>query len=145
MRCARGLRIVPDRAWDMEPAIDVLIYPGGRGTQTEARSSRTLQRLRSLHDRGVLLASVCTGSLVFAASGILDGLAATTHHDAFGDLRSVGTDIAVRTRDRFIDTGPIVTAAGVSAGIDMALHLVARLHSPGRADLIRRAIEYRSP
>jgi transcriptional regulator GlxA family with amidase domain len=144
IRCARGLRILPDRTWSMAPVLDVLIYPGGRGARTEMRNTEILERLRSLLDGGVLLASVCTGSLVLAASGVLDGLAATTHHDALADLGSLGTGINVRPQDRVVDAGSVITAAGVSAGIDMALYLVARLHSRRRADAIRRAIEYQA-
>jgi transcriptional regulator GlxA family with amidase domain len=144
IRCARGLRILPDRTWSMAPVLDVLIYPGGRGARTEMRNTEILERLRGLLDGGVLLASVCTGSLVLAASGVLDGLAATTHHDALADLGSLGTGIDVRPQDRVVDAGSVITAAGVSAGIDMALYLVARLHSRRRADAIRRAIEYQA-
>jgi transcriptional regulator GlxA family with amidase domain len=142
IRCARGLRVLPDRTWQMAPLIDVLIYPGGRGTQAEIANDGTIRRLRALEDGGALMASVCTGSLVFAAAGLLDGRAATTHHTALEDLRSLGNDIDVLPGERFVDAGGVITAGGVSAGIDMSIYLVARLHSPGRADAIRRAIEY---
>ena len=88
------------------------------------------------------MTSVCTGSLVFADAGILDGLPATTHWAAMETLASLGANIDLRPDDRFVDAGAIVTAAGVSAGIDMALHLVARLHSVDRAREVRRAIQY---
>jgi transcriptional regulator GlxA family with amidase domain len=89
-----------------------------------------------------LLASVCTGSLVLADAGLLDGLPATTHWGSLDTLEKLGTGIEVRPDDRFVDNGAVVTAAGVSAGIDMALHLVARLHSPQRAREVRRYIQY---
>jgi transcriptional regulator GlxA family with amidase domain len=145
IRCARGLRILPDREWRMAPLIDVLIYPGGRGARAEMLNPATTSRLRELRDGGALLASVCTGSLVFAAAALLDGRAATTHHDALEDLRSLGRDVDVRATERFVDSDGVITAAGVSAGIDMSIYLVARLHSAGRADAVRRAIEYRAP
>ena len=88
------------------------------------------------------MTSVCTGSLVFADAGLLDGLPATTHWGSLDHLGRLGTEVEVRPDDRFIDTGDVVTAAGVSAGIDMALHLVARLHSPERAREVRRYIQY---
>jgi transcriptional regulator GlxA family with amidase domain len=91
---------------------------------------------------GTLMTSVCTGSLVFAAAGLLDGRAATTHWGSVERLGTLGRDIEVRGDDRFVDSGEVVTAAGVSAGIDMALHLVARLHSPDRAREVRRYIQY---
>jgi transcriptional regulator GlxA family with amidase domain len=88
------------------------------------------------------VASVCTGSLVLAAAGLLDGKPATTHWQSLELLPTLGTDIEVRPEDRFVDNGQVITAAGVSAGIDMALHLVARLHSPERAREVRRYIQY---
>ena len=87
-------------------------------------------------------AASATGSLVLAAAGLLDGKPATTHWGSLEYLPQLGTDIEVRPEDRFVDNGNVITAAGVSAGIDMALHLVARLHSPERAREVRRYIQY---
>jgi transcriptional regulator GlxA family with amidase domain len=140
IRCARGLRVIPDRSWSAAPIIDVLIYPGGRGTRAEMRNSCVLERLSALSQGGALIASVCTGALVLAAAGVLEGKPATTHADAIRDLATVGGVRPVRAR--FVDAGDVVTSAGVSAGIDMSLHLAERLHSRRRADAIRRAIEY---
>jgi transcriptional regulator GlxA family with amidase domain len=140
IRCARGLRVLPDRTWGTAPIIDVLIYPGGRGARTEMQDECVLERLNALSQGGTLLASVCTGALVLAAAGVLQGKAATTHVDAIDDLATFG---GIRPRRaRFVDAGDVVTSAGVSAGIDMSLHLAARLHSPRKAEAIRRAIEY---
>jgi transcriptional regulator GlxA family with amidase domain len=88
------------------------------------------------------MTSVCTGSLVYAGAGLLDGKPAATYHTAFGELLPLGRDIEPRPDDRFVDAGEVITAAGVSAGIDMALHLVGRLHSPERAREVRRYIQY---
>ncbi len=88
------------------------------------------------------MTSVCTGSLVFAAAGLLDGRPATTWWGAVDRLAELGADVEARPDDRFVDSGEVVTAAGVSAGIDMALHLVARLHSVERARDVRRYIQY---
>ena len=88
------------------------------------------------------MTSVCTGALVFAAAGLLRGRAATTHWEALDELRTLDSSIKVREHDRWVDDGDLVTAAGVSAGIDMALHLVARLASLDRARQVRRAIQY---
>ncbi len=88
------------------------------------------------------MTSVCTGSLVYAAAGLLDGRPATTHWSALDSLSELGNDIEVRPDDRFVDSGDVITASGVSAGIDMALHLVARLHSTERARAVKRAIHY---
>jgi transcriptional regulator GlxA family with amidase domain len=140
--CAKGLRVLPDHSWDTVPDFDVLIYPGGRGTRAQIGDEEIKTWVRGSAARGTLMASVCTGSLVFADSGLLDGLPATTHWDSLDDLGRLGSGIEVRANDRFVDNGTVITAAGVSAGIDMALHLVARLHSVERAREVRRYVQY---
>jgi transcriptional regulator GlxA family with amidase domain len=140
--CAKGLRVLPDETWESAPPLDVLVYPGGRGTRTELADEAVLDWIRGIADRGALVTSVCTGSLVLAAAGLLDGKPATTHWGSLEVLPTLGKEIEVRPDDRFVDTGDVITAAGVSAGIDMALHLVARLHSPERAREVRRYIQY---
>ncbi|HEY7420933.1 MAG TPA: DJ-1/PfpI family protein [Gaiellaceae bacterium] len=140
--CAKGMRVLAERTWDDLGAVDVLVYPGGFGTRDHLGDDRIRSRLRTLGSSGTLLASVCTGALVFADAGLLDGLPATTYWSAFDELLPLGQDIEPRPDDRFVDNGAIVTAAGVSAGIDMALHLVGRLASPDRARDVRRYIQY---
>jgi transcriptional regulator GlxA family with amidase domain len=142
VRCANGLRVVADRSWGEAGPIDVVVYPGGIGTRQQLGNGSGRTRIRALAETVPLMTSVCTGSLVFADAGLLDGLAATTHWASLDDLAKLGHEIEVRPDDRFVDVGAIVTAAGVSAGIDMALHLVARLHSPERARQVRRVIQY---
>ena len=143
IRCANGLRVLADRTWDQLGHVDVLVYPGGIGTRAQLGQEHIRERMRERAAAGTLMTSVCTGSLVFADAGLLDGRPATTHWAALELLA-----IARRARStcvpttRFVDDGDIVTAAGVSAGIDMALHLVARLHSPERAAEVRREIQY---
>ena len=139
--CAKGLRVLPHETWETAPAMDVLVYPGGRGTRAELADDAVLDWMRGIASQAVV-ASVCTGSLVLAAAGLLDGRPATTHWGSLETLPTLGKEIEVRPDDRFVDTGEVITAAGVSAGIDMALHLVARLHSPERAREVRRYIQY---
>ncbi len=140
--CAKGLRVLADHTWETVGAVDVLVYPGGIGTRRELADAGVLERLRRLRDEGTLLTSVCTGSLVFAAAGLLDGRPATTWWGLTDRLAELGERVDVRPGERFVDDGDVVTAAGVSAGIDMALHLVARLHSVERAREVRRYIQY---
>ncbi len=142
VRCAKGMRVIPDHTWETAPQIDVLVYPGGRGTRRELADPSVLDRLRSLRSEGTLMTSVCTGSLVFAAAGLLHERAATTWWGSLEALTELDATIDVRADDRFVDTGEVVTAAGVSAGIDMALHLVSRLGSVERAREVRRYIQY---
>jgi transcriptional regulator GlxA family with amidase domain len=140
--CAKGLQVLPEETWETAPLLDVLVYPGGRGTRRELADEAVLDWIRGLAGAGTVVASVCTGSLVLAAAGLLDGKPATTHWQSLELLPTLGKEIEVRPDDRFVDNGSILTAAGVSAGIDMALHLVARLHSPERAREVRRYIQY---
>lgn len=142
IECAKGLRVLTDHTWATTPSIDVLVYPGGQGTRPQLGVERYRQWVRDLADKGTLMTSVCTGSLVFADAGLLDGRPATTYWSALELLGSLGTNIELRPDDRFVDSGEVVTAAGVSAGIDMALHLVARLHSVERAKEVRKGIQY---
>ena len=140
--CAKGLRVLPEETWETAPPLDVLVYPGGRGTRRELADAAVLDWIRGLAGRGTLMTSVCTGSLVFAAAGLLDGRPATTHWGSLETLPTLGSEIEVRSDDRYVDTGDVITAAGVSAGIDMALHLVERLHSTERAKEVRRYTQY---
>ena len=142
VRCAKGMRVLPDRTWDEAGQIDVLVYPGGRGTRAQVGDERIRARLRGLRDTGTLMTSVCTGSLVYADAGLLDGRPAATYFGAWDELLPLGKDIEARRDDRFVDDGEVITAAGVSAGIDMALHLVGRLASPDKAREVRRYIQY---
>jgi transcriptional regulator GlxA family with amidase domain len=136
--CAKGLRVLADHTWQTAPAIDLLVIPGG-DSRGPAADDSLLERLRALSAGGTLVTSVCTGAFVLEAAGLLEGRPATTHWGAVERLRERGVDVR---DERFVDTGEIVTAAGVSAGIDMALHLIARLQSPERAREVRRYIQY---
>lgn len=140
--CAKGMRVIPDHTWETAPAMDVIIYPGGRGTRLHLGDEAIRSWVRALAAGGTLMTSVCTGSLVLADAGLLDAGPATTHWAATELLAGLGIDIEVKSHERFVDRGAVITAAGVSAGIDMALHLVARLHSVERAREIRRYIQY---
>jgi transcriptional regulator GlxA family with amidase domain len=142
-QCAKGLRVLADVSWPEAGPLDVLVYPGGRGTRSQLEPGDPRhERLRRVAAEGTLLTSVCTGSLVYATAGLLRGRPATTHWASLDLLAKLDPTIDVRAEDRFVDSGSIVTASGVSAGIDMALHLVRRLGSEERAKQVRRAIQY---
>ena len=110
--CAKGLRVLPDKTWETAPPLDVLVYPGGRGTRAELRDEAVLDWIRGLSGSGTVVASVCTGSLVLAAAGLLDGRPATTHWQSLELLPTLGSEIEVRPDDRFVDNGNVITAAG---------------------------------
>jgi transcriptional regulator GlxA family with amidase domain len=138
--CAKGLRVLADHTWESAPAPDVVVWPGGIGAREQVGVEAVRERVLALRDTGALMTSVCTGSLVYADAGLLAGRSATTWHGRIEELGALG---AVPQPDaRFVDDGDVVTSAGVSAGIDMALHLVARLHSVERAREVRRYIQY---
>lgn len=140
--CAKGLRVLPDHTWEDLGEIDVLVYPGGRGTRDHLGDEVVRDWVRGVAASDALMVSVCTGALVYADAGLLDGRPATTHWRSLDLLETMGSDIEVRREDRFVDDGDVVTAAGISAGIDMALHLVARLAGVERARAVRRGIQY---
>jgi transcriptional regulator GlxA family with amidase domain len=140
--CANGMRVIPDHTIDAAPEFDVLVYPGGMGNRDFIGDENHRSWLQKSAARGALMTSVCTGSLVYADAGLLNGRPATTHWQWLEMLKQLGTDVEPRETDRFVDTGDVITAAGVSAGIDMALHLVARLASEDTAKQVRRMIQY---
>ncbi len=140
--CANGLFVRVDHSDNDRPGMEVLIYPGGQGTRPQLRDNDRLDWVRRRRDEGTLMTSVCTGSLVYAAAGILQGRPATTHWASLDLLAQIDPSIAVQPDARFVDSGEVITSAGVSAGLDMALHLVARLAGVERARQVRRGIQY---
>jgi transcriptional regulator GlxA family with amidase domain len=140
--CAKGLVVGAHHSMADLPALDVLLHPGGMGTRPQLVDKQHLDWVREQGRSVPLMTSVCTGSLVFAAAGLLAGRPATTHWASLDLLKELDPTIDVRADDRFVDDGGVVTSSGVSAGIDMALHLVARLASPERARQVRRGIQY---
>jgi transcriptional regulator GlxA family with amidase domain len=142
IECGKGLRVLADHSWDSAPEIDVLVYPGGDGTRAQVGDDDVRAWVRSVHERARLTTSVCTGAWVLADAGLLKGRPATTHWEDFDELLAIDGSIEARRDDRFVDDGDIITAAGISAGIDMALHLIARLHSEDRAREIKRRLQY---
>ncbi|WP_290802341.1 DJ-1/PfpI family protein [Herbiconiux sp.] len=142
VRAAKGLRMLPDTALADAPPLEVLIYPGGQGTRPRLADPAELDWVREQRASVPLMTSVCTGSLVYAAAGMLAGRPATTHWESLDLLGQLDTSIEVRRDDRFVDDGDLITSSGVSAGIDMALHLVDRLAGRERAIEVRRGIQY---
>ncbi|MFF1529471.1 DJ-1/PfpI family protein [Cellulomonas sp. NPDC058312] len=142
VRCAKGLRLVPDTSRDEVGPLHVVVHPGGRGTRLLAQDADHLAWVRTVRATTPLMTSVCTGALVYAAAGLLAGRPATTHWAALGELAALDPSVMIDTEARFVDDGDVVTSAGVSAGIDMALHLVSRLESPAASAAVRRQIQY---
>jgi transcriptional regulator GlxA family with amidase domain len=139
---AKGLALGAHHSFEEAPALDVLIHPGGQGTRPLLRDPRHLDWVRAQRATVPLMASVCTGSLVYAAAGLLKGRTATTHWASLNLLSELDPTVLTDVAARFVDDGDLITSAGVSAGIDMALHLVARLAGVERAREVRRGIQY---
>jgi putative intracellular protease/amidase len=135
----RSLGLVADATLDEVPYPDVVIVPGGLGTRVLFEDEAVLGWLREAHAESKWTTSVCTGSLLLAAAGILDGVEATTHWLVRDRLAELG---AIPVPDRVVQRGKIVTAAGVSSGIDMALHLVNLEAGDTVAQAIQLGIEY---
>jgi transcriptional regulator GlxA family with amidase domain len=139
---AKGLVLGAHASVADAPALDVLIHPGGQGTRRMLHDPAHLDWVRAQRAAVPLLTSVCTGSLVYAAAGLLSGRPATTHWASLNLLSELDPTVVTDVDARFVDDGDLITSAGVSAGIDMALHLVARFAGVDRARQVRRAIQY---
>ena len=135
----RMLTMVAEGRWEDSPQPEVLVVPGGIGTRDLMGDERLLGWVASVHETSRYTTSVCTGSLVLGAAGILDGLDATTHWLEMDALRSVGAE---PTSERVVERGKVITAAGVSSGIDMSLRLAELIAGPVAAQAIQLAIEY---
>lgn len=141
MQCAKGLVVQAHHSYTDAPPLEVLLYPGGKGTRPHLHDDAQLEWVRRQREDVPLMTSVCTGSLVYAAAGLLSGRPATTHWASMDTLAELDPTIEIRSQEeRFVDDGDMVTSAGISAGIDMALHLVDRLAGTERAS--RRAARY---
>jgi transcriptional regulator GlxA family with amidase domain len=127
------------------PAPDVLVVPGGWGTREQMNNASLIEWLRATAPRSQIVLSVCTGALLLAKAGLLDGLSVTTHHQAIDLLREAAPNSTIRASERFIDNGRIVVSAGVSAGIDASLHVVSRLLGRAAAQATAEFIEYPWP
>jgi transcriptional regulator GlxA family with amidase domain len=135
----KSLALVADYALADVTAPDILVMPGGFGTRELVDDKEVVDWVRAVHEQTTWTTSVCTGSLVLGAAGVLDGLDATTHWKELDTLRKYG---ARPTLQRVVEQGKVVTAAGVSSGIDMALTLVDRIAGDFAAQAIQLGIEY---
>jgi putative intracellular protease/amidase len=133
------LGLVAEKALADMPRPDIVVVPGGIGTRAMMHDEVLIDWVRTAHETTTFTCSVCTGSLVLGAAGILDGLEATTHWAAMETLASTG---ARPTSRRVVEQGKVITGAGVSAGIDMALTLAARIAGDVVAQAIQLGIEY---
>lgn len=137
-----GIVVVPRHSFADAPRIDLLLVPGGFGTRPLLQDAETIDWIRRTAATARRTASVCTGALLLARAGLLDGRRATTHWGAFGLLTSLARDVTVDREARFVDDG-VMTSAGVASGMDLALHIVETLFGRAVADETARYLEYR--
>jgi transcriptional regulator GlxA family with amidase domain len=137
-----GLGVNPHHRLADCPRPDLLLVPGGQGTRREMHNPVVIDWIRQASEKAELVLSVCTGALLLAKAGLLDGLEATTHHGAIDLLREVAPKTNVHADRRFVDNGRVVCSAGIAAGIDMSLHVVARLLGREVAEKTARQMEY---
>ena len=137
-----NLSINPHYTIENCPPPDILVVPGGYGTRREMNNPVLVEWIRQQATRVELMTSVCTGALVLAKAGLLDGLSATTHHGAFDLLQEIAPSTSVRRGERFVDNGFVITSAGVQAGMDMSLHIIGRLLGIEVARETAQYIEY---
>jgi transcriptional regulator GlxA family with amidase domain len=140
--CRGGLLVQPNVTFATAPKFDIIVVPGGYGTDTQQENPVVLDWLRRQRASVELTTSVCTGAFLLGAAGLLDGLRATSHWTTIDRLRGFVPNATVLDDERVVDEGEIITSAGVSAGIDMALHVVRRLHGDAVAVATARDMEY---
>lgn len=138
-----GLSVNPHRTINDVSQVDMLIVPGGLGTRLLIHDAGIIDWIRSVSESAEHVMSVCSGALLLAKAGLLHGLKATTHQGAMKLLAELAPDTEVIPDIRFTDNGKVLTSAGISAGIDMSLHMVEKLHGSAVADATATYMEYR--
>ncbi|PSP84326.1 AraC family transcriptional regulator [Halobacteriales archaeon QS_1_68_17] len=143
---AHGLRVEPDGTLGAAGDLDLLVVPGGGwsdpetpGARVEAERGALPEALAASHGAGTTVAGVCTGGMLLSTAGLTDGRPAITHRSAIDDLRAAGAEVV---EARVVDDGDVVTAGGVTAGIDLALHLVEREFGAALADEVATYMEF---
>jgi transcriptional regulator GlxA family with amidase domain len=142
VRARKGMRIVADHSFAECPPPDIIVVPGGQGTRREVNNPAMLDWIAKVAPGCAWVTSVCTGSMLLTAAGPAKGKTVTTHWGFVETLRKRGEAREVKADARWVRDGNLVTAAGVSAGIDMALWLTGQIWSPGFARNVQRAMEY---
>lgn len=140
--CRKGMRVLPDATIDNCGKLDIILIPGGQGTRAEVNNEKLLAWIAKTAPGCTWITSVCTGALLLTAAGPAKGKRVTTHWGYIEQLRARNEAAEVLEKVRYVRDGNVVTAAGVSAGIDMALWLVGQIKSPDFARNVQRFMEY---
>jgi len=142
VKATGGLRVVPDHTLATCPPLDILVVPGGWGTRKEISNRRLLDWIAERARQVETLTSVCTGSMLLGYAGLLDGRRATTHWRALDWMRQSFPTVTVEEKLHVVEDDHVITSAGISAGIDMALRVVERYHGHDVALATARNMEY---
>jgi transcriptional regulator GlxA family with amidase domain len=142
---AGGMRVLPDCTLASCPDLDILVVPGGWGTRQAIQNRTLIGWIAEQGERVETLTSVCTGAMLLGRAGLLDGRRATTHWRSLEWMRNSFPGVTVEAQLHVVEDGKVVTCAGISAGIDMALRVVARYHGDAIARATARHMEYRYP
>jgi transcriptional regulator GlxA family with amidase domain len=140
-----GLKVIPDHTLDDCPSLDILVVPGGWGVRSEINNVRLLDWIAETGREVETLTSVCTGAMLLGKAGLLYERHATTHWKSLGWMRESFPSVTVVEDQHVVEDGHLITSAGISAGIDLALRVVARYHGEGVARATARHMEYRYP
>lgn len=142
VKSVNGLTIVPDFSFENHPPIDILIIPGGVGTKDGMKQKAVLEWVRKTCESSQITMTVCSGARILGALGILDQLEATTHHEVIEHLKEISPKTHISQDKRFTDNGKIMTSGGISAGIDLSLHIVKKLHGEATMNETIKYMEY---
>jgi transcriptional regulator GlxA family with amidase domain len=145
VQASGGLRVLPDSDLANCPSLDVLVVPGGWGTRKEINNQRLIDWIAGRGKEVDTLASVCTGAILLGRAGLLAGLRATTHWRALDWMRESFPGVTVESNLHVVEDGRVLTSAGISAGIDMSLRVVARYYGEAVARATARHMEYPFP
>jgi transcriptional regulator GlxA family with amidase domain len=140
-----GLKVIPDVTLETCPPLDILVVPGGWGTRAESKNARLLEWIRDRGRKVETLTSVCTGSMLLGHAGLLDGRRGTTHWRSLDRMRDAFPAVTVEEKLHVVEHGNILTSAGISAGIDMALRVVIRYFGEAVGRATARNMEYPFP
>lgn len=143
IKARNGLSVNPDYSIKEAPTPDILIIPGGAGTRSVLKQDNVISWVIASAQTAEKVLSVCTGALILAKAALLNGLKATTHHEVFSELETLAPGTEIVEGERFIDNGKIITSGGISAGIDMSLHVVESIYGKTSANKTATYMEYR--
>lgn len=127
IKTVNGLKVIPDYSFKNHPKIDIFIIPGGEGTKNEINKHDVLEWLEKNYDISKITVSICSGARLLGRMGLLNNLQSITHHEVIPHLQKIAPKTIINKEERFIDTGKIMTSAGISAGIDLSLYIVEKL------------------